>query len=321
MIRKSGYVALILFILANLMAFRHAYRFTHFSQTGKARTNPAELSSFDKARILLAGIDNPKPKPTSTPRVAFETLKIKSDVMLEAWSITIEGSRGTVILFHGYCAEKSSLIGRAEEFNKMGYNTLLVDFMGSGGSEGESTNLGYTESREVWDVYEYVRKTGEDEIHLFGTSMGAAAILKAAYDYGIKPTSIMLECPFGSLYQTVSARFRIMNLPPFPLASMLTFWGGFQEGYWAFSHNPAVYASAVTVPALLLYGDKDDRVSLEETIDIYDSMKGGKVLVRYPEEGHDIFTDTNRANWLKDVGTFLESASPRPRHLDSALAN
>src|SRR5690606_41691983 len=59
-----------------------------------------------------------------------------------------------------------------------------------------------------------------EEIHLLGTSMGAAAILKASRDYQIEPTSIILECPFGSLYETVSARFRIMNAPPFPLAAV-----------------------------------------------------------------------------------------------------
>lgn len=309
-IRKIAYVILVLFILVNIMAFQHAYRFTHFSRTEKARINPDELSALSKAKILFTGIDNPKPKRAGVPDLPYQTVTIKSDVLLEAWQIPAKSSRGTVILFHGYSAEKSSLIGRAEVFIGMGYNVLLVDFMGSGGSEGDHTNLGYTESQEVKDVYEWVSKSGEKEIHLFGTSMGAAAILKAVHDYRINPASIMLECPFGSLYKTVSARFRVMNLPPFPLASILTFWGGLQLGYWPFAHNPSSYASAVTVPTLLLYGDLDNRVSHEETLDIHNNLKGEKVLVRYPAEGHDVFTDRNRRNWINDVGAFMESVSP-----------
>src|SRR5690606_8224140 len=225
----------------------------------------------------------------------------------EAWHIVTPESRGTVILFHGYAGEKSSLLTRAEEFLRLGYSTLLVDFMGSGGSEGESTTLGYTESIEVRDCFDYIVATGETQIHLFGTSMGAAAILKAIDDYRIEPASLILECPFGSLYKTVSARFRIMDVPTFPFAAMLTFWGGFQQGYWAFSHNPSEYAASVQIPTLLMYGDQDNRVSVDETHEIFANLKGEKVLARYPDEGHLVFTETNRAKWITDVTGFLHS--------------
>ncbi len=313
MIRKTGITVLVLFLLANVVAFQHAYRFTHFSRENKERTrDPEELSAVTKARILFTGIDNPKPKHTALPRHSFKTVTIDSDVELEGWHIKAADAKGTVILFHGYAGEKSSLITRAEEFLRAGYSTLLVDFMGSGGSEGESTNLGFTESVEVKDCYDYVRSTGESRIHLFGTSMGAAAILKAIDDYRIQPASLILECPFGSLYETVSARFRIMNLPSFPFAAMLTFWGGFQQGYWAFSHNPSEYAMSVQIPTLLMYGDQDNRVSVDETLDIYHNLKGQKTLARYPEEGHHIFTDTNRAKWTSDVTRFLGTVEGKP---------
>ncbi len=315
MIRKVGITLLVVVFLANAVAFQHAYRFTHFTRDNRERTHdPEELSAITKARILLTGIDNPKPKHTALPKHSFNTVLIESDVQLEAWHIIAPDSRGTVILFHGYAGEKSSLITRAEEFLRLGYSTLLVDFMGSGGSEGESTNLGFTESVEVRDCFDYVQSTGETRIHLFGTSMGAAAILKAIDDHRIEPASLILECPFGSLYKTVSARFRIMHVPTFPFAAMLTFWGGFQQGYWAFSHNPSDYATSVQIPTLLMYGDQDNRVSVDETLAIFDNLKGEKVLARYPREGHLVFTDTNRKKWIADVTSFLNSveASPSP---------
>lgn len=317
MIRKIGITTFVLFLLVNAVAFQHAYRFTHFSQEKKERTrDPEELSAITKARILFTGIDNPKPKHSALPKHSFNTVHIRSDVQLEAWHIQAPDPKGTVILFHGYAGEKSSLITRAEEFLRLGYNTLLVDFMGSGGSEGESTNLGFTESIEVRDCFEYLRALGETRIHLFGTSMGAAAILKAVDDYRIKPASLILECPFGSLYKTVSARFKIMNVPTFPFAAMLTFWGGFQQGYWAFSHNPSDYAESVQIPTLLMYGDRDNRVSVDETLEIFDNLKGEKVLARYPEEGHHIFTEANQEKWIADVTRFLLSVE-RSRTLDA----
>ena len=213
-------------------------------------------------------------------------------------------AKGTVILFHGYTGTKAQLLERSALFRQAGYNTLLIDFMGSGGSQGTETHLGYTESIEVRDCLEYVRSTGEKNIHLFGTSMGAAAILKAMHDYSLEPTSIILECPFGSLYDTVSARFRMMGIPPFPMAAVLTFWGGVQLGFWGFAHNPMEYASSVGVPSLLLFGERDDRVSMDETQTIFQNMQGQKRLVTYPDFGHDLFTH-NEIQWEKDVRSFL----------------
>jgi uncharacterized protein len=305
MLKRFLTLLLLIFMGVNVLAFIHAYKFTHFSSRSVARTNPDELTPLVKTKVLLSGIDNPRPTRTETPRHGFNTVKIDSDVLLEAWHLTITESKGTVILFHGYSGEKSMLISRAEAFTRLGYNTLLVDFMGSGGSEGEGTTIGFTESREVKDCYDYIAKTGEKNIHLFGTSMGAAAILKTMEDYVIHPASIILECPFGSLYKTVCARFDIMGVPSFPMAGMLTFWGGFQQGYWAFGHNPASYAKSVNCPALLLFGELDDRVSMGETQEIYNNMKGPKVLVTYPEMGHNVFTPENAQKWIEDVSAFI----------------
>lgn len=306
MLKRFFWVLTFLFVLLNIIAFNHAYKFTHFTQAGFERTkDPKELTPLTKTKVLFTGITNPRPTRKCLPTLTFNTINIKSDVMLEAWHVQTKNPKGTVILFHGYSGEKSTLISRAEEFTRMGYNTLLVDFMGCGGSGGEGTTIGYTESREVKDSFDYIRNLGEENIHLFGTSMGAAAILKAMQDYRLQASSLILECPFGSLYKTVCARFNLLDVPSFPLAGILTFWGGFQQGYWAFGHNPYVYAKSVTVPSLILYGEKDDRVSMEETQMIFNGLNGKKTLVTYPEAGHQLFTPENSSSWIRDVSRFM----------------
>lgn len=216
-------------------------------------------------------------------------------------------AKGTVILFHGYAGEKSSLLTRAKEFRKLGYNTVLVDFMGSGGSSGDGTSIGYTEAVQVRDCFEYISKQSKHVI-LFGTSMGAAAILKAMDDYILPVASLILECPFGSLYKTVCARFELMHVPAVPMAALLCFWGGVQNGYWAFSHNPSTYAKSVSCPVLLLFGEDDDRVTREETDLIFANLKGRKHLKVYTGIGHAIFTKSNEKLWVKDVASFLRTA-------------
>ncbi len=152
---------------------------------------------------------------------------------------------------------------------------------------------------------DYIQSKQTKPIILFGTSMGAAAILKAMKDYPLKPAALVLECPFGSLYKTVCARFDIMGVPSFPMAGLLCFWGGIQNGYWAFGHNPSTYAKAVRCPTLLLYGTQDERVTLEETEAIYTNLAGPKTLRVYPNAGHDMFIAPNRMAWINDVVSFV----------------
>lgn len=306
--KKIVWTFALLLIGMNVVAFLHAYKFTHFAAGELARTkDPAQLGTLEKALLLFTGIDNPRPATRVTPKRAYKTYNIQSNFLLEAWRLDVPQARGTVILFHGYAGEKSSLLTRADEFLKMGYSTLLVDFTGSGGSEGNHTTVGFDEAREVYDCYASVRATGERNIILFGTSMGAAAILKASQDFEMNPAAVILECPFGSLYRTVQARFDMMNIPAVPMAALLTFWGGAQHGYWAFGHNPQQYARRVTCPALLLYGKQDERVSLEETESIYNNLPHQKVLKVYDDAGHDVFADANKKRWAADVSAFIRS--------------
>jgi len=284
----------------------HAYKFTHFSDKVHKKTDANTLTTTQKAGILFFGIDNPRPVNIAKPTQPYSTIKLKSNKEIECWSIKTPNAKGTVILFHGYGGDKSGMIDKSDAFLKMGYNTFLVDFMGSGGSKGDVTTIGYFEAQQVKMCYDYIKAKDEKNIHLFGTSMGAAAILKAMDDYTIKPASVMLECPFGSMYKTVCARFKIMGAPTVPMAGLLVFWGGVENGFWAFSHNPEEYAKAVTCPVLLMYGEKDNRVSPEEIEIIFSNLKGKKQLATYPLSGHENYLNKYNEKWTNDVRTFLE---------------
>ena len=303
------WVILFAFIALNIVANFHAYKFTHFADSAIPKTKDGKHLSFaDKLGVALLGVNNPRPVDLVTPTQKFERVVLQSNKSIECWHLRTDSiAKGTVIIFHGYGGSKSSMIDKSDEFLRMGYNTLLVDFMGSGGSEGNQTTVGFFEAQEVRTCYDYLAGTGERHIHLFGTSMGAVAILKALHDYPLQPTSVILECPFGSLYKTTCARFKSLGAPPFPLAVLLVFWGGIQNGFWALGLNPSDYAESVKCPALLLYGEQDEKVSRKETDEIFANMKGFKQLKTYPLAGHENFLSKYHDEWVKDVGRFLET--------------
>jgi alpha-beta hydrolase superfamily lysophospholipase len=307
-LKRTFWSAVAIFIMMNIVAFFHAYRFTHFSDEVTSKTkSPEKLSTAAKIKTLFLGVKNPRPQTTLYPAVAYETIELKGEQDLECWFLPVNNAKGTVAVFHGYSGNKSGMLGQAELFTGMGYNVLLVDFMGSGGSAGSRTTIGYDEAGQVKQAYDFLIAKGESKVFLFGTSMGAAAILKCLADFKIEPTGIIIECPFGSMYETTCARFRIMKVPVFPMAGLLVFWGGIQNGFWAFSHNPTEFAKAVKCPALLLYGEKDLNVGRDEIDEIYANMKGAKSLKLYPDAGHENYLLKYKSAWIDDVQRFFST--------------
>lgn len=298
------------FVMLNIIAFFHAYKFTHFSETSTSKTkSSSQLNTIEKLKVVLLGVSNPKPINTFFPTQPYSTITLQSNKAIECWEQKVEDSKGTVLLFHGYGGNKSSMLDKADEFHKLGFSTLLVDFMGSGGSSGNQTTIGYFESEQVKLCFDYVAKKGEKNILLFGTSMGAVAIMKAINDYMLSPAGIIIECPFGSMYETVCARFNTLNIPTFPMAGLLVFWGGIQNGFWAFNHKPSDYALKIECPTLLMYGEKDEKVSISETTLIFNNLKGKKKLKTYPEAGHENYLKKYKSQWVTDVSNFINQDS------------
>ena len=310
--RRFLFAALVLFLLLNVSAALHAYRFTHFTASGGKKTNPAELGISGKIAAVITGVNNPRPQGSRVPSHPYETLILQSNKRIVCWLIRTPGSRGTVALFHGYGGEKSGMTGPAEEYIRLGFDVLLVDFMGAGASEGNQTTIGYLEAEQVKTCYDYLREHGEGPLYLYGVSMGAAAVLRAVSHYELKPEGVIIECPFATMQDAVAARFRMAGLPSVPLASLLLFWGSVENGFWAFDHNPADYALRVRVPTLLMYGGKDDRVTRAETNKVYENLAGTKRLVVFPQAGHESYLNDYRREWVDAVGSFLAAQTANP---------
>lgn len=300
------FIFLIGFFFVNVVASFHAYKFTHFDPTLHTKTqDPKKLSFSKKIKTIFFGINNPRPENTRVPETSYQTIRLKSNKIIECWLIESKEHKGTVVLFHGYSGEKSSMLNKAEIFLSLGYNTMLVDFMGSGGSEGNQTTIGYQEAKEVKTSFDFLDSIGEKNIILFGTSMGAVAIMKAIHDNNFKVSAAILECPFGSLLETVQSRFRNMHIPGFPMANLLVFWGGIENDFKGFQFKPTEYAKSITCPTLLLYGEQDDKVSRKEIDEIYLNLSGPKKFATYPSAGHEDYLVNYKKKWETDISAFL----------------
>ena len=298
-------------ILLNALAFMHARSMTHFADSGIRPLKPEQMSLRQKVSALFLGVSIPKPRNTCTPEeygLAYETCQIASSdgTTLEAWHVPADHSHGLVLLFHGYVAAKCTLLDQAKIYHDLGYDTLLVDFRGSGGSSGNETTIGYAEADDVAAATEYATKQfAPAKIILAGQSMGAAAILRAVALHSLHPDALVLECPFDRLFTTVQHRFDIMGVPSFPAANLLVFWGSVQQRHWAFEVNPVESAKAVHCPTLQLNAIDDPFVRPAEAKQILANLAGTKREVWFEHVGHDAYLPKYPHEWTHAVTTFM----------------
>ena len=300
---------LVLFICINIITAFHAYKFTHFFNAGTAGIKKTgDKTSWDKMSDILFGINAFKKINTKTPDTVFETvyLKTKDNLKLEGWYIPASNAKGTVCMFHGHGGNKSDIYKESIGFRNMGYSTFLLDARAHGNSDGNTSTIGYNESEDVKLAYDFVKAKGEKNIVLWGISMGAATVTKAMNDYHLPVSKIILEMPFASIVKAAEGRIKMMHLPGEPLASLITFWGGVEHGFWAFNMQPSEYVKKIDCPTLVQWGSNDPRVSKEEIDDIYQNIHAVKKLVIYDSSGHESLCKKENEKWLSAVNDFMK---------------
>jgi alpha-beta hydrolase superfamily lysophospholipase len=301
---------LTLFILLNILAYRHARAMTHFVAGGPRKWRVDRLSAYQKLDLVVNGLRVTRPQDGDRPDdlgLNYEAHTFPGGAgRLSAWYVPHADSRGLVLLFHGYSVCKDHLLPEAEAFNELGYSCFLVDFRGSGESSGSETSIGYYEADDVATAVAYARERWAGQpLYLYGQSMGSAAILRALAVHKITADAAIVECPFDRLLRTVEARFEGLNVPVFPGARLLLFWGGLQMGFNPFGHNPMDYARRVTCPVLLLHGKDDTRVKCDDIERIFKNLRGEKRLHLFEDLGHESYVAKQAAEWKDNVGRFL----------------
>ena len=217
-----------------------------------------------------------------------------------------------MLLFHCYGGCRSSALGEARAILAMGYATLLVDFRGGGGSDGDTTTFGYNEAGDMVAAVAFARSRGlPTPLVLYGRSMGGAAILRAVGELGLRPDGVILESVFGRMIDAVRNRFALLGMPAFPGAELLLFWGGVRAGIPGFGHNPAEYAARCDCPALILHGSADKHALVTEGEAITRNLPGDKRWVAFEGAAHVPLLGADGAKWRAAVSEFLSGLRPR----------
>ena len=287
--------------MLNLLAFLFAYSLTHFTPPG------------------TFGIGLPRPVNSRLPRdfgleYTTDRIPVGDREWLESWFVPApnpSASKGTILLFPGQGGSKGKqLLAPAQVLHRLGYDALLVDFRGVGGSSGRTSTIGVREAKDVALAVTYARQLQQQfqrqsPIILYGVSMGTAAILQAVSRENVTPDAIVLELPFSRLLDAVRVRLTARGMPTFPMAELVVFWGGIQHGFNGFAHNPIDDARQVSCPTLVLHGEGDRWMSLAQIDEFMAAFPAQKQLTIFPDAGHQLLVTVDRDLWSQSIDRFL----------------
>lgn len=101
--------------------------------------------------------------------------------------------RDTVLLCHGFGADKSRDLFLAADLVANGYNVFALDFRAHGHSGGQFTGMGGIEARDVLGAVRFLRQNHAGECNRIlglGEGLGAVALINAAADPGAEGQAI-----------------------------------------------------------------------------------------------------------------------------------
>ncbi|ASJ10082.1 alpha/beta hydrolase [Thermococcus sp. P6] len=229
---------------------------------------------------------------------------------LRGWWID-RGSEGTVIPLHGYTRSRWDEVymkDTVEFLLKKGYNVLTFDFRGHGESEGTYTTVG---DRELMDVEAALRWLTERhperarKTALIGFSMGAMVTIRALAEAGGVCCGVADSPPIYADRTGARGLKYFANLPEWLYYFVKPFTKLFSGGKVV---DVMAYSDRVKKPLLLIAGEKDPLVKVDEVREFYERNKrvNGNVELWVTDAPHVRTLKLHPEEWKKKVGDFLD---------------
>lgn len=206
------------------------------------------------------------------PRAEDVTFTTDDGVTLHGWFVPAESTpaRSTVIVFNGNAGHRGMRAPLASALARQGVATLLFDYRGYGDNSGSPSEDGLTKDARAARGYLTTRSDVDTgRVVYFGESLGAAVALRLATE--TPPLALVLRSPFTSL--TDVGRF---HYPFLPVRWLL------RDRYASLER-----AGSVTCPTLVIAGDRDGIIPVEQSRRLYAALAVEKRLVEIAGADHN----------------------------------
>lgn len=218
----------------------------------------------------------------------YEAVKLTTTdrLTLAGWFLPSLENKGTIILGHGYPADKSDLLDYAKFLVEGGYNVLMFDWRYFGQSEGAFTTLGVSERQDVLAAVEYLKSRADIDTNRIGalgfSFSGANFIVTKSPDIKV----IIADSTHVGLPKMAERVF--VNFGPLK---------------WIFIWSAKLLAKIVLgvnideldtlsavrelrVPVFFIHGKLDDQIPYQDSVNLFKAANEPKELWLIEEAGH-----------------------------------
>ena len=210
-----------------------------------------------------------------------------------------------VIYLHGNSSSRLEGLKMLTVVLRHDINLFVLDFAGSGQSEGEYISLGHYEQQDVRLVVDYIEKMqGVSKIGLWGRSMGAATTMLYAHK-DERISAICMDSPFAEFRRLAKEMcLNVISIPDFLLETAINIVSHTVKKKHKFDIDelkPIEAAKVTETPAIFIHAKNDELIPLQHTIDIAEEYNGPR-SIKVCEGGHN---SARPRIILEEIGRFF----------------
>ena len=221
----------------------------------------------------------------------------------------------TVIVAHGYMSDGLAMGQYAEMFYKMGYDVLVPDNRGHGTSEGKYVGFGWLDRLDYvkWIDEVLKEKGAEEEIILFGVSMGASTVMMTSGEKLPPQVKLIIaDCGYDTVQNELTYQLdEMFSLPAFPIVPLTSMYTDMKVGYNFKEASASKQLAKNKLPLLLIHGDKDTFVPTKFVYNLYDATKGPKEMVLFEGADHAESFKSNPEKYETTITEFISKYLPK----------
>jgi len=217
-------------------------------------------------------------------------LPTEDGIHLGGWFLPAQGSSPApaVLVCNGNGGNRALRAPLAAALSRAGLSVLLFDYRGYGGNLGRPSEDGLAADARAAQAWLAARpEVDPDRIAYFGESLGAAVALRLAVER--PPAALLLRSPFTSL--TDIGR---LHYPWLPVKWLLT------DRY-----GSAARVAQLTVPLLVIAGERDQIVPAALSRRLYDAASAPKRFMLVPGADHNDAALLNGPQTVDEILRFL----------------
>ena len=239
-------------------------------------------------------------KPTELGLVYEDVyLTNKAGLKINGWFLPAKGKPiGTILYLHGNAENISTHVRNVQWLPEQNFNVFLIDYQGYGNSEG-TTSLKNIQD-DINDAMSYLlnrKDIDKDHIAILAQSLGGAAaiynVANSPYRKNIR--GLITDSAFSGYRSIAQDKLSMVWLSWLPLALTI------DDEY-----SPIKFVSKISpIPLLIIHGDKDVVVPLENARKLFEAAGKPKELWIVPNIGH--IEAFNLKSYQKELIVYLKS--------------